>query len=72
MLVFSYFQHLGNYPIVSKSLRGIFDKNKKNHEEEGKGHCCGMMGMMEKGLGHEDLDDLVKNPQPLIFTLGTE
>jgi len=28
------------------------------------------MGMAEKGLGYPDLDDLVKNPQPLIFTMG--
>ena len=57
--------------MVSKSLRDIFGKKKKNHEEE-KGHCCGMMGLAEKGLGYDDLDDLVKNPQPLIFILGTE
>ena len=57
--------------MVSKSLRDIFGKAKKNHEEE-KSHCCGMMGLAEKGLGHADLDDLIQNPQPLIFTLGTE
>ncbi|XP_045172004.2 AH receptor-interacting protein-like [Mercenaria mercenaria] len=56
------------YPLVSKQLREIFGKHKKKHEEE-KSHCCGMMAMSEKGLGHPDLDDLVKNPQPLAFTI---
>ena len=57
------------YPHVSKSLRGIFGKDKNHHHKES-GHCCGMMAMAEQGLGYPDLDDLVKNPQPLEFTLG--
>ncbi|KAL3856858.1 hypothetical protein ACJMK2_011569 [Sinanodonta woodiana] len=59
------------YPIVSKSLRDIFLK-KKNHShdhEHDKPHCCGMMALAEKGIGHDDLDELIKNPQPLIFIL---
>lgn len=31
-----------------------------------------MMALAEKGLGHADLDELIKNPQPLIFTLGKD
>jgi hypothetical protein len=56
--------------LVSKQLREIFGKDgKKKHDEE-KSHCCGMMAMSEQGLGHKDLDELVKNPQPLSFTIG--
>ncbi|CAC5388986.1 AIP [Mytilus coruscus] len=61
-------KHVMSYPHISKSLRGIFGKD-KNHEHHEGGHCCGMMAMAEQGLGYPDLDDLVKNPQPLEFTL---
>lgn len=57
------------YPHVSKSLRGIFGKDKNHHHHEDR-HCCGMMAMAEQGLGYADLDDLTKNPQPLEFTIG--
>jgi hypothetical protein len=46
-----------HYPHVSKSLRGIFGKDKNHHHKES-GHCCGMMAMAEQGLGYPDLDDL--------------
>lgn len=59
-------KHLEQYPIISKQLRDIFGKDKRKTEE--KTHCCGMMAMSEQGLGHPDLDDLVKNPQDLSFT----
>ena len=58
------------YPIVSKQLREIFGKQGKKKHDEGQSHCCGMMAMSEQGLGHKDLDELVKIPQPLSFTLG--
>ncbi|XP_041379204.1 AH receptor-interacting protein-like [Gigantopelta aegis] len=56
------------YPLVAKSLRKIHsDKpDDHNHEEQ---HCCGMMALSEHGLGHDDLNELMKKPQPLIFTL---
>ncbi|WAR03984.1 AIP-like protein [Mya arenaria] len=59
-------KHLEQYALVSKQLREIFGKEKGEVKES---HCCGMMAMSEQGLGHPDLDDLVKSPQPLIFTL---
>jgi AH receptor-interacting protein len=37
-----------------------------DHEQH---HCCGFMAL-EQGLGHEDLDKLMRNPQPLDFTFG--
>lgn len=41
----------------------------KHHEEEEHHHCCGFMAL-EQGLGHEDLDKLMRNPEPLDFTFG--
>ena len=32
-------------------------------------HCCGFMAL-EQGLGHEDLDKLMRHPQDLHFTFG--
>ncbi|KAK1785970.1 hypothetical protein P4O66_017719 [Electrophorus voltai] len=60
-------QHTGLYPMVAKSLRRI---------AEGKDpvdwhvHTCGMANMFAyHSLGYEDLDELQKEPQPLIFLL---
>ncbi|XP_035213676.1 AH receptor-interacting protein-like [Stegodyphus dumicola] len=55
-----------SYPLVSKSYRefaGIAN-SKKGH----KGHCCGMMAFTE-GVGHKDLDILLRNPCDLQFKL---
>ncbi|XP_015930296.1 AH receptor-interacting protein isoform X2 [Parasteatoda tepidariorum] len=52
------------YPLVSKSFRefaGISQNTKK-------GHCCGMMAYAE-GVGHSDLDNLIRLPSDLAFTL---
>lgn len=60
-------QHTGLYPMVAKSLRRI---------AEGKDpvdwhiHTCGMANMFAfHTLGYDDLDELQKEPQPLIFVL---
>ncbi|GFV17594.1 AH receptor-interacting protein [Trichonephila clavipes] len=52
------------YPLVSKSYRE-FAGISKGHK---KGHCCGMMTFTE-GVGHQDLDVLVREPMDLQFTL---
>ncbi|XP_076833129.1 aryl-hydrocarbon-interacting protein-like 1 isoform X2 [Brachyhypopomus gauderio] len=59
--------HTGLYPMVAKSLRRI---------AEGKDpvdwhvHTCGLANMFAyHSLGYEDLDELQKEPQPLIFIL---
>ncbi|XP_062409098.1 aryl-hydrocarbon-interacting protein-like 1 [Sardina pilchardus] len=59
--------HTGMYPILSKSMR---------HIAEGKDptdwhiHTCGMANMFAyHTLGYPDLDELMKEPQPLIFVL---
>ena len=58
------FQLLGAYPMVAKSLRDINSGTHKGHS-----HCCGMT-LKEEGLGYEDLDKLMKEPQPLEFIIG--
>ncbi|XP_055939692.1 AH receptor-interacting protein-like [Argiope bruennichi] len=52
-----------SYPLVSKSYREFAGISKST-----KGHCCGMMAFTE-GLGHADLDVLVREPKDLQFTL---
>lgn len=56
------------YPVVSKTLREYYGEKKTHNHDEGK-HCCGMM-MAEHGVGFDDLNDLMKNPKQLKFTLG--
>lgn len=56
-------QHVGSYPIVSKSLRGMWNKHNHQHQHQ---HQCGFAAVTQ-GLGYPDLDDYVKNPTPLIF-----
>ncbi|KAK3084968.1 hypothetical protein FSP39_022158 [Pinctada imbricata] len=66
-------KHVTSYPVVSKSLREIFGKKSEhshNHASHTEGHhCCGMMSFAEQGVGHDDLNVLIKNPQPLTFTM---
>ncbi|XP_072495420.1 AH receptor-interacting protein isoform X2 [Notamacropus eugenii] len=58
-------KHVVLYPLVSKSLRNIAAGK---DPLEGQRHCCGIAQMQEhSSLGHADLDELQKHPQPLIF-----
>ncbi|XP_033213716.1 aryl-hydrocarbon-interacting protein-like 1 [Belonocnema kinseyi] len=52
------------YPFVSKTLRevGKPQTEKRNH------HCCGVT-LQNEGIGYDDLNDLIKNPQDLEFTI---
>jgi len=53
------------YPFISKTLREA-DKpvsEKRSH------HCCGVT-LQNDGIGYDDLNDLIKNPQNLEFTIG--
>ncbi|XP_069135349.1 AH receptor-interacting protein-like [Argopecten irradians] len=59
--------HAASYPLVAKSLRDIFEKG--SAKSQSTKHCCGMMAMSEEGVGYPDLNELMKKPQPLIFTL---
>lgn len=63
-----------DYPIVAKQLREYYAKTKCSdskckHEPkpEQKMHCCGF-NVLEHGVGHPDLDELLKQPKPLDFT----
>ncbi|XP_015522493.1 AH receptor-interacting protein [Neodiprion pinetum] len=52
------------YPFVSKTLREVGKplSEKRSH------HCCGVM-LQNEGIGYDDLNDLIKNPQDLEFTI---
>lgn len=52
------------YPFVSKTLReaGKPQSQKRNH------HCCGVT-LQNEGIGYPDLDELIKCPQDLEFTM---
>ena len=58
------------YPTVAKTLRETFGHLGKKAEKVHKGHMCGMMAMqMEGGLGFDDLNQLMKDPQELEFVI---
>ncbi|XP_064369408.1 AH receptor-interacting protein isoform X2 [Dromaius novaehollandiae] len=60
-------KHVVLYPMVSKSLRNIAAGK---DPLEGQRHCCGIAQLHEHhSLGYPDLDELQKNPQPLIFDI---
>lgn len=52
------------YPFVSKTLReaGKPQSEKRNH------HCCGVT-LQNEGIGYADLNELIKHPQDLEFTI---
>jgi len=61
-----------DYPTVAKTLRDTFGHmgKKKDPDKIQRGHMCGMMAMqMEGGLGYEDLNQLMKDPQDLEFII---
>ncbi|PIK56948.1 hypothetical protein BSL78_06149 [Apostichopus japonicus] len=57
--------HLSAYPAVMKTLRDV-RKGGHDHVPQ-KSHCCGLAQMGKHGLGYEDLDQMVKTPEPLVF-----
>lgn len=60
-------QHVLLYPMVSKSLRNIAAGK---DPLEGQQHCCSVAQLHNHcSLGYPDLDELQKNPQPLIFDI---
>jgi len=62
-----------SYPIVAKTLRDNFLPKPKGHEHKHNkagAHMCGMMAMQaEGGLGYDDLNQLMKEPEDLEFVL---
>ncbi|KAM6971972.1 AH receptor-interacting protein [Aplochiton taeniatus] len=60
-------KHTALYPLVSQSLRNI---SLGKDPLEGQRHCCGIAQIhSHHSLGHQDLDQLQANPQPLVFTI---
>ncbi|XP_077336591.1 aryl-hydrocarbon-interacting protein-like 1 isoform X5 [Lithobates pipiens] len=59
--------HTGLYPIVAKSLRRIAEGKDPTDWHI---HTCGLANMFAyHTLGYDDLDELQKEPQPLIFVI---
>ncbi|XP_078544530.1 aryl-hydrocarbon-interacting protein-like 1 isoform X2 [Lissotriton helveticus] len=59
--------HTGMYALVSKGMRKIAEGK---DPLEGQKHRCGMGNMFDyHTTGYEDLDELQKSPQPLIFIM---
>jgi len=63
--------HCSSYPAVAKTLRDI---NKGHHDGDHHHHtrsscCAGSMLQSAEGLGYDDLNALMKDPQPLTFIL---
>ena len=60
---------LFDYPVVAKQLREYYAR-KCGHKpsEDHKPHCCGF-NLFEHGVGHADLDELLRNPKALEFVL---
>lgn len=60
-------QHTGLYPIVSKGMRLIAQGK---DPLEGQKHMCGLGNMLHYNCsGRPELDELMKEPQPLIFIM---
>lgn len=60
---------LYDYPVVAKQLREYY-AGKCSHKpnEAHRSHCCGF-NLLEHGVGHADLDELLRHPKPLEFIL---
>ncbi|XP_067824031.1 aryl-hydrocarbon-interacting protein-like 1 isoform X5 [Heptranchias perlo] len=60
-------KHTGLYPTVAKSLRRIVEGKDPTDWHI---HTCGLANMFAyHSLGYDDLDELQKEPQPLIFVI---
>uniref|UniRef100_A0A3P9LIZ0 Aryl hydrocarbon receptor interacting protein like 2 n=1 Tax=Oryzias latipes TaxID=8090 RepID=A0A3P9LIZ0_ORYLA len=60
-------QHTGLYPIVSKGMRLIAQGK---DPLEGQKHMCGMGNLFHyHSTGFPELDEIMRNPQPLIFIM---
>lgn len=67
LLICSFLQHTGLYPIVSKGMRLIAQGK---DPLEGQRHMCGMGNMFHyHSTGFPELDELMRTPQPLIFIM---
>ncbi|XP_076381316.1 AH receptor-interacting protein-like [Megalopta genalis] len=52
------------YPFVSKTLREVGKTQSEKHTH----HCCGVT-LQNEGIGYDDLNELIKCPQDLEFTI---
>jgi hypothetical protein len=56
-------QLVSSYPFLSKTLREAGKPQKQ------RSHCCGVV-LQNQGIGYEDLNQLIKEPCNLAFTIG--
>jgi len=62
--------HCAAYPAVAKTLRDINKPKHADHGHHRQSTCCaGSMLQSAEGLGYDDLNALMKDPQPLTFIL---
>lgn len=63
-------RHCAAYPAVAKTLRDYLKGDKHEHHQHQRSACCaGSMLQSGEGLGYEDLNSLMKDPQPLTFII---
>ncbi|KAF7988811.1 hypothetical protein HCN44_007121 [Aphidius gifuensis] len=55
---------VSSYPYIAKTLREVGTPASKKVNK----HCCGVT-LQNEGIGYADLNDLIKNPQDLEFTI---
>ena len=59
------------YPLVAKTLRDAYSKDKPKHEHAPSSHCCGAMALANgPKLGYDDLNQLMEKPTDLLFRIG--
>lgn len=59
---------LREFPFVSKQFRDISGKHSGKLDDSNHHHNHRCAAAMHSGMGYKELDELVKNPQPLEFT----
>nr|CAG4637181.1 EOG090X09NR [Ceriodaphnia reticulata] len=59
------------YPLVAKTLRDAYSKDKSKHNEHApSSHCCGAMALANgPKLGYDDLNQLMEKPTDLLFRI---
>ena len=60
-----------SYPLVAKTLREAYAKDKPKNHEHTSPHCCGAMALVNgPKLGYDDLNHLMEKPSDYLFRIG--
>ncbi|EFX72952.1 hypothetical protein DAPPUDRAFT_325741 [Daphnia pulex] len=58
------------YPLVAKTLRDAYSKDKPKTHEHTSPHCCGAMALVNgPKLGYDDLNQLMEKPSDYLFRI---